>query len=225
MKIDVIIPVLNLEKYIKQAIESVLVQKFIHKVHIVDAGCKDQTISIVEGINSSQIDIIRDNGKLNASQARNVGILASKASHISFLDGDDFWLSDKIEEQLSYLKENPDNISFSKVEQFHSEDLSEIDIKKIKIHSKLSSAPHVGTMICSRKTFDTVGLFDESLNYGEFIDWFIKAKNKKIGYNVINKVFMKRRIHETNTGRIRKKDRIDLIKILKRSISEKNGKI
>ncbi len=224
MKVDVIIPVLDLEKYIRESINSVLEQKFIHKIYIIDAGCSDNSISIVKQIESNKVNIIQNNGKLNASKARNVGVKLSNAKFISFLDGDDFWLNNKIEMQLSYLEANFNNICFSEVEQFYSEELNEEERKKIKVDTEPSSSPHVGTMLCSRETFNLVGLFDESLKYGEFIDWFIRAKNKKIDYKVLNKTFMKRRIHQTNTGRVRKNDRIDLVKILKKSIIDKKIK-
>lgn len=100
LKLSIIIPVYNVEKYIRKCIESCLDQdlpKDEYEIICVDDGSKDTSISIVNSIinretedaNNSNIRIItRQNG--GQSAARNTGIKEAKGDYIWFVDADDW---------------------------------------------------------------------------------------------------------------------------------------
>lgn len=91
IKVSVIIPVYNVEKYIEQCIESVVNQTLEDiEIIIVNDGTKDNSMKKIEKyLLDSRIRVInKENGGL--SSARNVGLKIAKGEYVSFIDSDDF---------------------------------------------------------------------------------------------------------------------------------------
>lgn len=106
IKVSVIIPVYNVEKYIRQCLESVTNQTLKDiEIIVVNDGTKDNSMKIVEEyLSDERIKIInKENGGL--SSARNAGMREAQGKYIYFIDSDDF--ADK--EVLSTLYENSEN--------------------------------------------------------------------------------------------------------------------
>ncbi len=95
---SVVIPLYNKEKQIKQTLESVLNQTFgDFEIVIVNDGSKDGSVQVVQSINDPRIRLInQENGGVSA--ARNRGIKESNNEWIAFLDADDLWEENKLEE-------------------------------------------------------------------------------------------------------------------------------
>lgn len=91
--VSIIIPVYNIEKYIKECVTSVLVQSYKNfEILLVDDGSKDKSSIICDELANldNRVKVIhKKNGGL--SSARNAGIKASKGNYIAFIDGDDYW--------------------------------------------------------------------------------------------------------------------------------------
>ena len=106
MKISAVIPAYNSAEFLKEAIDSILKQTHpVDEIIIVDDGSTDQTQQVVESF-GDQITYIKQANQ-GPSAARNNGILAAKGDWIAFLDADDQWTADKIEQQLNALKKAP----------------------------------------------------------------------------------------------------------------------
>ncbi|MGL5616050.1 MAG: glycosyltransferase [Sarcina sp.] len=88
--LSVIVPVYNVEKYIKECIESLLSQNIDNmEIIIVDDGSKDDSITIVKEFNDERLTVLhKENGGL--SSARNFGLEAAKGEYVCFIDSDDF---------------------------------------------------------------------------------------------------------------------------------------
>ncbi|MFE8701747.1 glycosyltransferase family 2 protein [Cytobacillus sp. FJAT-54145] len=108
VKISVIIPVYNVQQYIKECIQSVVDQTLKDiEILVIDDGSKDASIDIVKVFNDKRIKIFtKKNGGL--SSARNVGINNSVGEYIAFLDSDDFLLSREALEEM-YILANKNN--------------------------------------------------------------------------------------------------------------------
>lgn len=99
-KISVIIPIYNVEKYIKQCLESVLNQTYKNlEIILVNDGTKDSSMEIIEEylLDERIIVINKENGGL--SSARNYGLEKVTGEYIYFLDSDD-WLEENTLEIL-----------------------------------------------------------------------------------------------------------------------------
>ena len=111
--VSIIMPSYNSEKYIEEAIESVIRQSYTNwELLITDDLSTDSTINVVKRyLGDSRIKLFLLPFNQGAAAARNNSILNSKGDYIAFLDSDDTWHSFKLEKQLCFMIEQ--NISFS----------------------------------------------------------------------------------------------------------------
>lgn len=115
MLVNIIIPVYNTEKYLKQCIDSAINQSFRDiNIILVDDGSTDSSPEICESyakIDSRITVIHKENG--GQSSARNVGIDAADGKYLYFLDSDDYISENAIEELVNVAeKENADVVFF-----------------------------------------------------------------------------------------------------------------
>jgi len=102
--VSIIIPVYNAEKYIAEAIESVLNQTFESwELFIINDGSTDTTADILATFEDERITILTQKNK-GVSVARNRGIELAKGEYITFLDADDTLSDVSIEERVIYLE-------------------------------------------------------------------------------------------------------------------------
>ena len=102
-KVDVVIPVYNGERYIQECLDSVFNQTYpICHVIVVDDGSTDGTMELlqVELIKRQNLRVISGENR-GVSDARNQGIQLVDSDYVAFLDCDDFWLKDKIANQVN----------------------------------------------------------------------------------------------------------------------------
>ena len=101
MKISVIIPTYNRADLVQRAIKSVLNQtKKPNEIIVVDDGSTDNTKQILKNY---PVKILYQKNK-GVSSARNIGIKNAKYEFIAFLDSDDEWIEEKLEEQIKLHK-------------------------------------------------------------------------------------------------------------------------
>lgn len=104
--VTVIIPVFNCEKYIRESIECALAQTYSNiEIIAVDDGSTDNSLRVLESF-GGKITIIRQKNS-GSAVARNAGIEAAAGKYVAFLDGDDYWFSEKVSEQVKYLATHP----------------------------------------------------------------------------------------------------------------------
>ena len=112
--VSVIVPCYNMEKYIANTIESVQRQTYSHwELLIVDDASTDKTADIVKN-HQKQDNRIRFFVKTKNSgiaDSRNLCIKMAKGRFLAFLDSDDLWHPEKLEQQLQFMMER--NIGFS----------------------------------------------------------------------------------------------------------------
>lgn len=99
MKLSIIIPVYNVERYLRQCLESCLSQdvpKSQYEVIIVNDGSPDNSQAIIDEY-SSKYDNVRVLKKKNGglSSARNAGLNIASGDYIWFVDSDD-WVADVV---------------------------------------------------------------------------------------------------------------------------------
>ena len=91
-KVSVIIPVYNVEQYIRECLESVCFQTLNDiEILVVNDGTKDRSIEVIEDLIAAdgRIRLInKKNGGL--SSARNAGIDSASGEYVLFLDSDDY---------------------------------------------------------------------------------------------------------------------------------------
>lgn len=109
IKVSIIVPAYNVEKYIKRTLDSIINQNFRNfELIVVNDGSTDNTRQIIEEIllNSNISHNIINKENEGVSIARNTGIKSAKGDYIFFLDGDDYIKEDCIEKLYNTLIKN-----------------------------------------------------------------------------------------------------------------------
>ena len=106
--VSVIIPYYRKRNFVKDSIISVINQTYQNlEVLLIydDTNLNDfEFLKEISKLNN-KIKIIKNNNKLWAGLSRNIGIRKSNGKYIAFLDADDTWSPEKLEEQISFMKE------------------------------------------------------------------------------------------------------------------------
>lgn len=110
---SIVIPAYNIENYIAKTLESVLAQTLQDfEIILVDDGSSDKTVAIIQQFNDPRITLLQQKNR-GLAGARNTGIRHSQGDYIALLDGDDYWLPEKLERQLAHLETRPEvGVSF-----------------------------------------------------------------------------------------------------------------
>ncbi|MFL1011274.1 glycosyltransferase family 2 protein [Flavisericum labens] len=184
---SVVIPLYNKEKFIEDTLKSVLNQTFNDfEVIIVNDGSSDNSLSIVEQFKSEKIRLFTNKNR-GLSYTRNFGIKKAKSQYIGFLDADDLWANDFLETVYNSIKEHPQILVYAtKVKPFRNgKDV--LTTKKNKFTKDIvisDFASHIkfplglSSLVVKNTIFKEVGFFDETINYGEEHDFFIRCFKK-----------------------------------------------
>lgn len=109
LKASVLMSVYNNEKYLKQAIESILKQSFSDfEFLIIDDGSTDNSREIIERYNDKRIKLIVNDRNLNLASSLNEGLRLAKGEYIFRMDADDISLPERLEKQISFMDKNKD---------------------------------------------------------------------------------------------------------------------
>ena len=108
-EVSIILPTYNQAKYLYQAIESVINQTFQNwECIVINNYSEDNTISIVNNFEDQRVRLVNFANKGIIAASRNKGINLARSDIIAFLDSDDFWDRDKLNECLDVLNNGYD---------------------------------------------------------------------------------------------------------------------
>ncbi|MBN8766981.1 MAG: glycosyltransferase family 2 protein [Thiobacillus sp.] len=189
--VSVIIPTYNREKFIGDAIKSVLDQTFQDfEIIVVDDGSTDGTAGVIKEFYSEKIRYIYQSNQ-GRSQARNHALNLAQGRYIAFLDSDDLYLPEKLGMQVDFMDKHPD--------------YGMIYTSAYCVDENGNSLPHVyeakasgwiyediaffvpvtitlPTVMARREAFEAVGGFDENMERFEDTDmWRRISKKFRIG--------------------------------------------
>lgn len=107
--VSVVMPNYNSEKYIAETIHSVISQTYTNwELLIVDDCSTDNSTEIIREIQKkdNRIKLFVNESNRGAAYSRNVALREAKGKWVAFLDSDDMWIAEKLEKQISFMKEN-----------------------------------------------------------------------------------------------------------------------
>lgn len=114
--VSVIMPSYNASRFIAKSINSVLLQTYSNwELLIVDDCSKDNSAEIVRKFTDidKRMKLFLLEKNAGAATARNVALEYAKGQYIAFLDSDDVWYEDKLEKQLTFMRQNSYAFTFS----------------------------------------------------------------------------------------------------------------
>jgi glycosyltransferase involved in cell wall biosynthesis len=117
VKVSVIVPIYNVEKFVARTIASVLAQTWKDfELIVVDDESPDRSLEICRQFDDPRIKIIQQKNR-GLAGARNTGIRHAQGQYIALLDSDDLWLPAKLEKHVQHLDRSPKvGVSFSRSE-------------------------------------------------------------------------------------------------------------
>lgn len=195
MFISVIIPLFNKQDYIIRSINSVLMQTHSDfELIVVNDGSTDNSRQIVESINDPRLNLItQSNG--GVSKARNTGVKAARARWVAFLDADDEYMPDFLEEISNFIENNNNRtISFVGANYYIgnvsniacSDDITTGLYDYFDLFRNQKSPNNSSTTCVNVEFFNEVGGFPVGIK--QFEDWITYFKLGIVGsFGFINK--------------------------------------
>lgn len=112
MEVSVVIPTFNYGRFLARALDSVVRQRHVVEVLVIDDGSTDETPAVIEAYlqeSRSARELLRYRRQTNAgpSVARNHGVRLARAPWVAFLDADDYWYPGKLERQVAFAQRHP----------------------------------------------------------------------------------------------------------------------
>ena len=200
--VSCIIPVFNGERYLRQAINSILKQSYRPlEIIVVDDGSTDGTAELVKSYGQQITYLFQPNRGPGA--ARNLGLTVAKGELIAFIDADDLWHPEKLSRQVKRLNAPPPiDVCFTVVSNFWIPELIE-EKKRLQEKNLVKTIiPFVPSSCLARRSlFETIGQFDSELLIGEDSILFSRMKDRGVANDVLREVLVYRRIHENNLTR------------------------
>ena len=195
---SIIIPLYNKERYIENAIQSILKQTVTdYEIIVINDGSTDNSKEIATKYLSEKIRIIDHPKNKGLSATRNTGVKNANSNYITFLDADDLWYPDylhTIEKLiLSYPKAHIFATNFDEVypktthkphngsENLPTDFNGLIDFFKINLKQGI----YTPSSVCWHKSvFETIGYYNEKITFSEDLDFNIRANLKfKLAYS------------------------------------------
>ena len=197
--ISCIVTVFNGERFLGEALDSILAQSYRRlEIIVVDDGSTDATAEVAARY-AQRIRYLRQpNG--GAASAKNRGLSVAQGELIAFLDADDIWHPDKLTRQQARLLTLPElTLCFTRFQNFWTPELSdEAERYRDDPMAAPLSAWSIGTLLVARAVFVQLGQFQEGLRGNENMLWFLHAAGKGARIEVLPEVLMQRRIHGLN---------------------------
>ena len=185
--VSVVIAVRDGAPFLADAIDSAFGQTH-HQVDVivVDDGSQDGSAEIAERY-GDRVRCVRQ-GALGIGAARNRGV--ALASGVTFLDADDLWPADRLERLLAAFAADPSlDMAFGHAQEFRD-----------RAQPGPPKPAHLsGSVMVRRSAWQRVGGYATQYAVGEFLDWFMRARDAGLRETMLPDTVLLRRLHATNT--------------------------
>jgi glycosyltransferase involved in cell wall biosynthesis len=220
--VSVIIPVFNGERFLREAVQTVLAQNYSPlEIVIVDDGSTDSTASVAKSLGEPVRYLHQTNQ--GPAAARNRGIEQAQGSLLAFADADDLWPGNKLELQLPCLIEDVAvDIVMGRIQQVLLSETEDGETQA-KEFAEPAFSVNLGSAIIRKSVFERVGLFDETMRYSEDVDWFMRAREAGAAIKTIDAVTLLYRQHEQNMTRGKSASELNVLMALKKSLDRRRA--
>jgi len=197
--ISCLVPVFNGERYLGEALDSILAQTYeAIELIVVDDGSTDGTGEVVAHY-GDRVGYVRQNNQ-GAPTARNVGLSMAAGEFVAFLDADDLWHPEKLERQMARFEARSElDLCVTHLQRFWIPEL-ETERKRFQDHRFAEVLPGyvTQTLLARRSLFNSVGNFDTSRRVGDPMDWFLRAAEQGAVMELLPDLLVYQRMHENN---------------------------
>jgi glycosyltransferase involved in cell wall biosynthesis len=219
-----ILPVYNGERFIREAIRSVLDQNYPYlELLVVDDGSADGTREVLRDF-ETRVRVVRQEHS-GVAAARNLGLKEARGHYVAFQDADDLWMPRKLGLQLARFAEHPElQICLGMIQNFWMEELTHEEAAFQGRFAGPVPGFHLACLLAKRSVFGEVGSFDATLRVGSDTDWFLRAREANLVEALVPEVLVRRRLHAGNLTRSDLASRHTLLTSMKASLDRRRGR-
>ena len=222
--VSVIIPAYNVERFIAETIDSVLVQSYSNwELIIIDDGSNDNTATIIQKYceTDSRINYFYQPNS-GVSIARNNGLSKAKGKYIALLDADDVWEKDNLTLKIAFLEENPDTKWVYSDMYDADENMNIIKtgatgtdnniLESILLWKREVVPGPCSNVVFSKICYDQGVLFDKNLSTAADQDFTLQLASKYKGHHIKNPLWKYRILNNSMSRNIKtmEKDHINV---------------
>jgi glycosyltransferase involved in cell wall biosynthesis len=182
--VSVVVPMLNAQAYVEQALHSILAEREIDlEVVVVDDGSTDRSRELVQSIGDHRVRII-DGPRRGISASLNAGLKAAAGDILMRCDADDLYPHGRIRRQFAWLRDHPEHDAvcgaFSTIDTA-GHVVAEVGKRNGPDHelidaelSRGMTRTHLCTFAIRRRVFDRIGTFREYFETAEDLDFQLR---------------------------------------------------
>jgi glycosyltransferase involved in cell wall biosynthesis len=211
--VSAIVPVWNGERYLGEALDSILAQDYEPlETIVVDDGSTDGSADIAR---SRGIEpLVQANG--GPAVARNAGIAASSGEIVMFLDQDDVWLPGKVRNQVEALAAHPEaGVLYGRMEVFLEPGTPWPDWLDSAWQTEPNTGFTPGTLAIRREALEAVGGFDPEYRVASDGEWLVRSRRAGIGSLVSEDLVLRYRVHGRNQSYDKALARSEMLRALR----------
>jgi glycosyltransferase involved in cell wall biosynthesis len=192
LEISVVIPTFNGARFLGSLLPQVTAANDKYEVIVVDDGSTDETPAVIEDFRARVTYLRRSNQ--GPAAARNHGLRHARAGIVAFLDVDDEWVAPHPGSTLAIMSEQNREVVIGKTQCLTRTTEAETFVE----YSEPFHTFNLGSALIRRDLFERVGGFDESLAFGEDVDWFLRAREAGARMALLDETTLHYRLHERN---------------------------
>ncbi|HUP01071.1 MAG TPA: glycosyltransferase family A protein [Gemmatimonadota bacterium] len=193
--ISCVVPAYNGERFIAEALDSLIAQTLTPlEIIVMDDGSTDRTAEIVREYGPPVVYVHQANA--GAATARNRGVEKSRGAFVAFLDADDIAIPERLELQMERFRARPElQVSLARVENFWEDELR---AEMVLLGDHAITRPRSGTVtqagLVRREILESIR-FDPALVICHDSDWQLRAEEVQTAIEVIPEILVRRRMH------------------------------
>lgn len=190
MLVSIITPMYNAEKYIGDTIQSVLDQTYTNwEMIIIDDASTDQSAKIVARFTSldSRIRYYLQASNSGVANARNVAISKARGRYLAFLDSDDLWKPQKLENQLHYMQKTGVAFCYSACQIIDKNGQSTGKVRRVPKMLSYEKLLHGNEIPCLTVMIDRLqvkNIYMPSIRHEDYAAWLDILRTGVIAYGL-----------------------------------------
>jgi glycosyltransferase involved in cell wall biosynthesis len=204
--VSVVIPTYNRAALVTETVQSILSQTYSNfEIIIVDDGSTDDTEKIVNDLNNSQIRYFKIPHTGSFGTVRNVGLKNARGEYIAFVDSDDLWEKQKLELQVSAMRDESLDFCFTQVSLFGDTTVKVPAYRSLKgklLEQYLQEgyfAYYPSSLLFKKRVLQTTGFLNEDVPYGADPEFFVTLCHHFSGI-FLPETLTRIRKHQRNTS-------------------------
>lgn len=225
--VTVLMPVYNGEKYLREAIESILSQTFKDfELLIINDGSSDSSEEIILSYKDSRIEYVKNEQNIRLIATLNKGLELAKGKYIARMDADDISIVSRLDKQVRFLEENPtigllgsafEVIGIGSKKSYPIVD-HEIRFSLLFLNTFLHSSVIFRKELCVTNNL----FFDNKYIHAEDYKLWTELMFKTNVYN-LDEALVKYRVHDNQISQIHSKEQIEITQKIQKEYLETAG--